>query len=210
MIPLGSSKELSLKEEVKDNISGGDNSGHVVVEIVEDLDILTTITSSNVHTTVNERKTNEKDTLLLSDRTTRKIMIQTFLNTLINQKVFSLNYVKRLIAKELRQRGFLDVSMIEKPDGLNVEEMFDSSMVIPGNCPLDSTAHELNTGNITQEHILGCSTCYSTANGSLHPSCYFNTMKSCLINGWSPPVDTGNISRAYGDNNNHYTVNAYD
>jgi hypothetical protein len=29
------------------------------------------------------------------------------------------------------------------------------------------------------------------------------------MNEWSPPVDTGNISKAYGDNTNHYTVTSY-
>jgi hypothetical protein len=34
-------------------------------------------------------------------------------------------------------------------------------------------------------------------------------MRDCIMNGWSPPMNTGVISRAYGDNKNHHTVMSY-
>jgi hypothetical protein len=57
------------------------------------------------------------------------------------------------MARELHQRGFLDISIEEKPDGLEVLEMFDSKIIISGSVPLASKSHELNVDSITQEHI---------------------------------------------------------
>ncbi len=52
--------------------------------------------------------------LIQRERVARKELVATFLRLIVEQKVFSFNFIKRLIENELRKRGYSDISSEKK------------------------------------------------------------------------------------------------
>jgi len=96
----------------------------------------------------------------------------------------------------------VQASSLSKPNGLDVEDMFDARLFQCGAQPLDPSLHTLRVQEMDHHHRLSCVRCRE----GVDPGCYFAAMRLCVVNGWRPPVDEESIAPAYSTKGNYPTV----
>ncbi len=139
----------------------------------------------------------------------RSSAIKNFVKLLVDQRQFSLSSIKRVVHHVLvKSHSVIGQSVMKKPSGLHVTEMFDplvfqsgSFSLFPGSCPLVPTQMILN-------HRAVCKVCSIEVSG-LSANCYFSTMHKCITHGWKMPVEIENISPVYRTAGNYPAVTLY-
>jgi len=120
-------------------------------------------------------------------------IVKIFIKQLLARKLFAISSLKRGMQTYLKSRG-LDpdgVSGMLKPNGLNVEEMYDIKMFHSGRSKLAEGSHSIDVQLLEQKHIEACSMCKQK--GTVIEGCYFKNMLKCITHGWRPWVEHKDI-----------------
>ncbi len=136
-------------------------------------------------------------------------VVKIFMKQLLARKLFVLSSLKRGMQTYLKMKG-LDpdgVSGMLKPNGLNVEEMFDAKMFNAGVAKLDVGSHSLNVQLLDSNHIEACSQC--KPKGVVMDSCYFASMSRCITHGWRPWVEHKDIVQRSKLKTHYESVDTY-
>ncbi len=146
-----------------------------------------------------------KETGIKAVVNSRRSLVAQFLTIVISKKMFSVNYLKRLLVAQLKEvlicRRGEEASVMTKPNGLSVKEMFDGNLCQSGDKPVHSS---FNMVAVDEEHVMSCAECSRL--GRVDPQCYFFILRKTLTHGWKPPISAENVVPAYGDGSNHRSV----
>lgn len=140
----------------------------------------------------------------------RSNAVKNFVKLLVDQKQFSLSSIKRVVHHVLvKSHSVIGQSVMKKPSGLHVAEMFDPLVFQPGSFSLLRGSCPLIPVQMVYNHRAVCKLCSGVASG-LSSDCYFYTMHKCITHGWKMPVVVENISAVYRTSGNYPAVTLYD
>jgi len=132
------------------------------------------------------------------------VEVQSLLKYLGSTACFSLQTIKRGMhhyLASIRQSAAGYADELPKPDGCNVEEMFDPSLFVPGRVALHPSSYPLRPDRLSFYHCRCCPRC--RPHGAVQPSCYFATMLRCITHGWDPPINEATIVAKYAVRGNY-------
>lgn len=145
--------------------------------------------------------------------------IKIFLYHLVSTKCFSLHRIKRgvnsfmketkILVDNLPVNGFnnKESGINTKPDGVNVHEMYNAKVFIPGQFKLDPHSYSLKPAMMMEYHRLSCPYCCNYS--IVQPDCYFSTMIKCITHGWDIPCNYRNIQPLYSIHGNYDALRRY-
>ena len=137
--------------------------------------------------------------------------VRWLIQKLLDQGTFSPGYLKRQIRAYLLQHPELvpkDLYIgMNKPSGMNISEMYDKDVYVPGEVPLTSGSHPFKLEAVASMHMAACQLC--RRGGKVSEECYFFNMWQCLRCGWKPPVEADKIVTLYEVDGNYKSVDLY-
>ena len=145
--------------------------------------------------------------------------IKIFLYHLVSTKCFALHRIKRGVNSFMKETKILvdnlpvtgfnknESGINTKPDGVNVHEMYNAKVFIPGQFKLDPHAYSLKPVMMMEYHRLSCPYCCNYS--IVQPDCYFSTMIKCITHGWDIPYNYSNIQPLYSIHGNYDALRRY-
>ena len=122
-----------------------------------------------------------------------------FLRALVDRGQFVLSSLKRApdVWAVMREPTKAAQAGMSKPNGMDVEDMFDPLLFVSGDAPVTDGA--LKPDVMAAYHNEVCPRCqpFSAQSPPLDPDCYFYSMYKCLVYGWAPPIDRSSIRPRY-------------
>jgi hypothetical protein len=124
-----------------------------------------------------------------------------FLAWLGQQGQFSVGALKRRVKELWFEELGVDIGQVSKPSALEISQMWDPKLCVPGDTPLPASMVLLDVDAMDKLHQTICVSCQD-ALGGLDPGCYWSTMRRCVTHGWKVPA-RGPFERAYGGDQNN-------